>query len=295
MTQPLSQLNEAELQRLARVAERMFAGRPRLTPGNQPHRLRAGHGIEFLDYRDYQPGDSLREIDWLASARSRRPQVRRFRNETSSDWYLCLDDSASMGLQPGKWALAVQLAAALAYLLIHLDNRVSVLLFSDRIDGLKPMGRGQRAYAGILHLLAEKTPRVRGGDSILRSCIPYLASGCQFFVISDFLKARGMRQDLALMASIGEATHAIQVLDPADASLETMGSSTLVDVESGNSYLFDIVPEANDQAAAKVAELTTGIHSHCRRQRISFSSCNTSQHWREVLVGHLFQPGQGLA
>lgn len=142
MSEPLATLNEADLQRLARVAERLFAGRPQLTPGTQPHRLHAGQGVEFLDHRNYQPGDNVRDIDWLATARSRRPQVRRFRNETSSDWYICLDNSASMGLHLGKWSLAVQLAAALAYLLIHLDNRVSIILFSDRVDSLRPSGAG---------------------------------------------------------------------------------------------------------------------------------------------------------
>ncbi|MCB1858891.1 MAG: DUF58 domain-containing protein [Gammaproteobacteria bacterium] len=295
MSEPLATLNEADLQRLARVAERLFAGRPQLTPGTQPHRLHAGQGVEFLDHRNYQPGDNVRDIDWLATARSRRPQVRRFRNETSSDWYICLDNSASMGLHLGKWSLAVQLAAALAYLLIHLDNRVSIILFSDRVDSLRPLGRGQRAYAGILHLLGSIPPPTRGGGSQLGVCLPHLSRGCHFAVISDFLVTEGMHRDLALLASIGEDTQAIQVLAPGDSQVTAMGNATLIDIESGESCLIDAASVSNRLAAERLASRVLALATHCKRHRIGFSSCTSVQHWREVLLEHLMKPGRTLA
>ena len=122
---PLAALDEAELASLARVADRLLENRHLLAPGQRSNRSRSGFGIEFLDRREYSPGDDIRALDWRASARSRHPLVRRYCDEASSDWFILLDCSSSMAFGRGeKWTLALQCAAAMAYLLIHLGNRV---------------------------------------------------------------------------------------------------------------------------------------------------------------------------
>ncbi len=292
LNSPLKALDEAQLHRLARVAERLLAGRPRLVPGNRPHRLRAGAGVEFLDHREYQPGDSLRQIDWLASARSGRTQVRRYRNETAADWFICLDRSASMGIGGGtRWHLAVQLCAALAYLLLHLDNRVGLLLFSDHVDALKPLGRGQQAYSALLRLLERQRPVTTGGGSCLRSCIPHIRNGCQIMVISDFLTLDAMQNDLTLLARIGEGTHAIQILDPADTAVPGAGIATLEEIESGHRTILDLSERTRRQAAARLQALQQGLARHCQRQQIAYSLSDSSDHWRDALLGHLLKLG----
>ena len=116
---------------MTRVADRLLNTQHLLAPGHRSSQRRAGSGIEFLDHREFTPGDDPRRIDWRATARHRHPQVRRYCDEAAADWYIAVDCSASMMFgQAEKWALAVQCAAAMAYLLIHLDNRVALLLFS---------------------------------------------------------------------------------------------------------------------------------------------------------------------
>ena len=116
---PLELLNEAELGSLARVVDRLLNTRHLLAPGQRTNRLRPGFGVEFLDHREYSPGDDIRAVDWRSSARSRHPQIRRYSDEAASDWCILLDCSSSMAFgRNRKWSLAVQCAAAMAYRLV---------------------------------------------------------------------------------------------------------------------------------------------------------------------------------
>ena len=85
--------SESELSSLAKVAGRLFTGKQFTSSGHNPTRIRPGFGIEFLDYREYTHNDDQRYIDWRASVRSRQPQIRRYRDETSSDWFVCFPES----------------------------------------------------------------------------------------------------------------------------------------------------------------------------------------------------------
>jgi len=292
VTHPLRALNQAELIRLARVADRLLSGRPKITPGNRPHKLRAGHGIEFLDHRAFMQGDNLRDIDWRATARSRTPQIRRFRNETSSDWFICLDRSASMSLGDGrKWGLAIQLTAALAYLLIHLDNRVGLLTFSDRIDGFKPLGRGHHTYAALLRLLESTSPRSSGGDTLLHSCASQLQSGSQIIVISDFLTSDSLQPGLKLLAGIGEDVHAVQVLDEHETTLTQSGLLSLRDIETNRRISIHHTAEVQKQAEEQLGKLSKNLRQHCHKYQIAFTSCTTAENWKTILLDHLTSLG----
>ena len=144
-------IDEGELSRIARVADRLLAGHPIFTEGGTRRRLRSGRGTDFLDFRAYTPGDDLRQVDWRASARRPNLLVRRYHDEAAAQWYVCLDRSASMRAPDGeKWLLAVRIAAAFLYLLLHRSNRAGLLTFSNDIDAHCPAGHGRRQYRKTL-------------------------------------------------------------------------------------------------------------------------------------------------
>ena len=159
MTHPLALVDSTELKGLTRAADRLLVGSPLLAPGSRCHRRRAGSGLEFRDFRDFAPGDDPRNIDWRASARSSVAQIRRHYDDRAADWVLCLDRSASMTVGARrKWHLALQLAAAFAYLLLDLDHRVGLVVFSDQVDDMRRPGRGRSAYAQLLRRLYAAEP-----------------------------------------------------------------------------------------------------------------------------------------
>lgn len=101
-----------------------------------------GFSVEFSEYRPYQPGHSLDQIDWRVFARTNRLYVRRYEEETNLQAYLLIDISGSMRYPltstPKKLDYALFLSAALAYLLIHQRDAVGLFLFDEAIQHYLP-------------------------------------------------------------------------------------------------------------------------------------------------------------
>ncbi len=285
---PLESLNEAELGNLARVVDRLLNTRHLLAPGQRTNRLRPGFGVEFLDHREYSPGDDIRAVDWRASARSRHPQIRRYCDEAATDWFILLDCSSSMAFgRNRKWSLAVQCAAAMAYLLIHLGNRVSVLMFSDKIERRVPLGRGYSHYAGILRDLRRTTPADSGSGTGLRCCVSSIKRNSPVFVISDFLAADSMQDGLDALSMRGDRLHSMQILSSHDYRLPPGQSVRFRDVETGATMTADISAPQRIKYRQAFENFKNSLSTYCRNKRIHFSRHADDESWKSVLVAHL--------
>jgi uncharacterized protein (DUF58 family) len=285
---PLELLNEAELGSLARVVDRLLNTRHLLTPGQRTNRLRPGFGVEFLDHREYSPGDDIRDVDWRTSARSRHPQIRRYSDEAASDWFILLDCSSSMAFgRNRKWSLAVQCAAAMAYLLIHMGNRVSVLVFSDKIERMIPLGRGYSHYASILRGLRQTTPVDSGNATSLRCCVSTIKRNCPVFVISDFLAADNLQDDLNALSMRSDRLHSMQILSSHDNELPRGQSVRFKDVETGATLTADISAPRRIEYLQAFENFKNSLSAYCRNNRIHFSRHADDESWKSVLVEHL--------
>ncbi len=285
---PLESLNEVELGCLTRVADRLLNTRHLLASGQRPNRLRAGFGIEFLDHREYSPGDNIRDVDWRTSSRSRQPQIRRYCDEAATDWFILLDCSSSMAFeQAEKWELGIQCAAAMAYLLIHQGNRVSILLFSNRIEQMLPLGRGSSHYARILQTLRQTTPQDQGSGSDLRCCVSHIKRNSPIFVISDFLTDDGMQDGLTALSMRGDRVHSLQIVSDIDYRLPPESSVRFKDVETGKTITADISAPQRLNYQRAVADFKNSLSSFCRAKHIHFSRHAYQESWKSVLIHHL--------
>ncbi|MEI8342097.1 MAG: DUF58 domain-containing protein, partial [Verrucomicrobiota bacterium] len=102
-----------------------------------------GFSVEFSDYRDYQPGDDLRHLDWRLYARSDRLCIKRFEQETNVRFYFVIDSSASMSYRgDGAWASKFEcaqiLATALTWLMLRQNDAVGLLALEGAGETLKP-------------------------------------------------------------------------------------------------------------------------------------------------------------
>jgi uncharacterized protein (DUF58 family) len=290
---PLELLNEAELGNLARAADRLLTNRHLLAPGQRSNRLRPGSGIEFLDHREYSPGDDIRAVDWRASARSRHPQLRRYSDEAAADWFILLDCSSSMAFgHREKWALALQCTAAMAYLLIHLGNRVSILLFTDRVERVVPLGRGYRHYAGIMQTLRQALAADSGAGSSLRCCVSGIKRNSSIFVISDFLAADGMQDGLDALSMRGDKLHALQILSRHDYRLPAQQAVRFRDVESGATMTAGVNAGQRQAYLQACQDFNTRLAQYCRRKHIHFSRHDAAVAWKSVLLNHLKTGGR---
>jgi uncharacterized protein (DUF58 family) len=298
-------IDEPELRLFARLASPRLRGIA--ARGSDPHASRdsPGSGLEFLDFRDYQPGDDIRHVDWRQTARRQQAVTRRFRNEAAADWFICVDCSASVGMVESKWTMTVRLATALAYTCLFSGHRVAMLLFDDRIQGMCHLGRGAHQFTTLLNLLgardadsfASKTIEPKPGNtrsnaasrrhSNLGLCRDFLSRSSNIFVISDFLASDGMRPDVQAIRSVAASTSAIQVLADDEIKVPVSGLTNLFDVESGERR--QLVISQSEIAAANRALTQHGVdlRRDCNRLGVPFTTCRSGDAWQKVLIEHL--------
>ncbi len=287
----LLEIDENELARIARVANRFLASRPIVTDGSWHHRYRSGRGMDFLDFRDYVPGDDLRMIDWRASARSTNLLVRQFLDDAFSQWYVCLDRSASMGIHGAeKWRLAINLAAAWSYILLQMNARAGLLTFSEKVDAHCPARRGRNQYERTKRALLASAPRRTGGGSRLQACSRELGRHVSVVVISDFLAGDLMQPGLDRLRKLGGRVHALQVLSRREIERGPQAPVTLRDIESGKELFVDEDLEGSERGAdQRVKHLQSALADYCRNNDIPLTSCETGQSSKAIIVEHLMR------
>lgn len=197
---------------------------------------RRGEGVEFADHRPYVEGDDLRHVDWNIFGRLDLFFLKLFLEEQDLSVHVMYDMSASMGYgKPQKASAVRSLAAALAYVGIANNNRVTVSSFADGLSGQLANMRG-RSYT---HQLADfiLTGEPAGASDFEKSCrqITNTRSGRGIMVVlSDFMFKQGYEQGLRRLISRRYDLYAIQVLSPQELEPELTGDLKLLDMEDGD-------------------------------------------------------------
>src|SRR5438094_7410525 len=151
-----------------------------------------GRGMEFSEVRLYQPGDEIRTIDWNVTARAGVPFVKRYAEERELTVILLVDASASTrfaSVRQLKSALAAELAAVLAFSAISNNDKVGLVIFSDRIELALPPRKGNRHVLRVIREVLNCIPRGRGTNIplALEHLNGVTTRRCVTFLISDFL------------------------------------------------------------------------------------------------------------
>lgn len=200
------------------------------------HSVFKGMGMEFAEVREYQPGDEVRTIDWNVSARMRRLFVKRFVEERELTVLLIVDSSGSSRGGAGaqdKQGMAAELAAVLALTATRNNDRVGLLIHSDRVEHVVPPKKGRRHALRLVRDVLASRAMQRGTD---------LAAACDYaarllphrsivFVVSDFV-APPYESALTRLARRHDVV-AVVLDDPAERDLPNVGVARLVDAETG--------------------------------------------------------------
>jgi uncharacterized protein (DUF58 family) len=201
-----------------------------------------GQGMEFSEVREYQPGDEVRSIDWNVTARMRRPFVKRYIEERELTVMLVVDLSGSERfgtVNRFKSELASELAAVVAMSAVRNNDRVGVLLFTDRIEHVIPPRKGRRHVLRIIRDLLAFEPVGRGTDIV--AAIDYVARMLNehaiVFIVSDFLES-DIQHPLKLLAQRHDVV-AVTVEDPSERDLPDIGIARLIDPETGETFEVD--------------------------------------------------------
>ena len=166
------------------------------------HSVFQGRGMNFAEVREYQYGDDIRSIDWNVTARTGAPFVKVFEEERELTVMLVVDVSASGDFgtrERMKGDVAVEICALLAFSAIKNNDKVGLIIFSDRIEKFVPPRKGRRHVLRVLRELLYHRPRGRGTD--IGAALEYLTHVTKrkavAFLVSDFLSG-GFAKALAV-------------------------------------------------------------------------------------------------
>jgi uncharacterized protein (DUF58 family) len=210
--------------------------------GGEYHSVFKGLGMEFAEVREYAAGDDIRSIDWNVTARMGHPFVKLFREERELTVVLLVDQSASeyFGTRERlKSELAAEIGALLALSAVENNDRVGLVLFTDRVELTVPPAKGRRHVLRVVREILAHQPEGKGTD--LAGALDHLSRlqkrRAVVFLISDFL-AQGYEQSLSI-ASRRHDLIAVRLRDRREEMLPSVGVVALRDLETGRDLIVD--------------------------------------------------------
>ena len=216
------------------LSHQIFAG--------EYHSAFKGRGMAFSEVREYQWGDDVRNMDWNVTARMSTPYVKVFEEERELTVVLLVDISRSglFGTQVRtKREQIAEMAATLAFSAMLNNDKVGVLLFSDRVEKFIPPKKGRSHLLHIIRELLEYQREHDGTDvgEALRFLTNAIKRRCTAFVLSDMLDVREdgtPRYEDALKVAVNRHdVSVIRVYDPRERALPDVGLVHVKDSESG--------------------------------------------------------------
>ena len=255
--------------------------------GGEYHSAFKGMGMEFAEVREYYPGDDIRAIDWNVTARTGKPFIKKFDEERELTVMLMIDVSASGFFGTGellKFDAMIELASILSFSAINNNDKVGLLLFSDRIEKYIPPKKGK---SHVLRVIREMIyHRAKDRDTDIAFALEHIQRVLKrksiIFLISDFWD-NSFQQAMKLINKKHDLIN-IQILDKAEYSIPKVGFVKINDVESQSSSWIDTNNSyVQSTISNKIKRHNNIFHAFCKKHKIDLISINTAQGYLQPL------------
>jgi uncharacterized protein (DUF58 family) len=251
------------------------------------HSVFKGRGMAFSEVRLYQPGDDVRLIDWNVSARMNDVYIKLFTEEREMTVMLLVDMSASHRFgsrEHTKRELAAEMAALLAFSAIKNNDRVGLIIFTDRIEKFVPPKKGK---THVLRVVSEiLTYRPQGRRTDLALAVDFLGRVTRrrsvTFLLSDF-HAEGYDKALRIAHQRHDLVP-VTITDPMEEALPRMGVIYFEDPESGEVIAFDTSGPGAADYARRVKRAQSEREALFRRLKMDFINVRTGTPYVGALV-----------
>ncbi len=251
------------------------------------HSVFKGRGMNFEDVREYQPGDEIRAIDWNVTARLGTAFVKQFTEERELTVMLIVDVSASGNFgstTQSKRELAAEVACLLAFSAIRNNDKVGLLLFSDRVELFIPPKKGRSHTLRLIREILFFQPGGRGtapalaldylNKIVTRRAVVFFISDFQAPDFSHALAVSGRRHDFI----------AIHIQDERERVLPGIGIITLEDAESGEQIEVNTMDRGTRQRFTDFAdEHEAELSRTLRRNNIDAIALRTGEDYLPAL------------
>ncbi len=260
------------------------------------HSVFKGRGMDFAEVREYQYGDDIRSIDWNVTARAGTPFVKVFEEERELTVMLVVDVSASGDFgtrNQMKGEVAVEICALLAFSAIKNNDKVGLIIFSDRIEKFVPPRKGRRHVLRVLRELFYYEPEGRGTD--VQVALDYLNHVVRrravVFLVSDFiapefdrpLSVAGRRHDVI----------AVRMGDRREDELPPLGFVEFEDAETGDRTLVNTSVERFRAELHALVERSRAMQDGAfRRSKVDVIDIRTDEPYERPLMRFFKERGR---
>lgn len=266
--------------RTRRLVNDLFSG--------EYHSIFKGRGMEFDEVREYQVGDDVRMIDWNVTARSGTPFIKKFTEERELSVVFLIDASGSQHFGSGrhlKSELAAELTALLSLAAIKNNDKVGMIIFTDKIEKFVPPNKGRQHVLRLIREVLYFEPE--GKDTNISSALEYFLNVIKrrsvVFLISDFY-AENFEREL-LLAGRKHDLVAIRLTDPREMEMPSSGLVYLEDAETGRPLWVDTRDaEFRRQFAENRRDELAQIEKMFKQNNVDFIDLETSKSYIEPLI-----------
>lgn len=244
--------------------------------GNRPS-TRVGKGIDTVGYREYYPGDEMKDIDWKAYSRTEKLYVRQFEEEKTLTAHILLDASKSMDYPEQtatKYEYAAMIALGIAYTVSRKNDKFAISTFNENVDINAPK-RGMRYLLELTDRLADH--ELAGStdvDIVTHKYERLIKSRSLVVIISDFMEDFKHIESSVLRLS-GNDLILIQILDPFERNLPIKGDSRFYDMENGSEMKTYISDGFRKNYLKELEKHNAAIDGICKKTGAKFYSFTT--------------------
>jgi uncharacterized protein (DUF58 family) len=252
---------------LSRLEQLRFTAKTRRRGSHNGRRTAAKYGssLEFSDFRLYQPGDDVRQIDWNIYGRTQKHYIKRFLDEQELAITVFLDTSRSMQAVETKWHRAKELAAALSYIALSAEDRLSFIPVSSNPSNKitrKGSVYGKNVYYQVKQFSGQQS------DGAFAEVFPKneLKNNQLSLLITDGLEPLSSFESLfRLIASAKQEVKLIQLLSRQELQPNFVGDMKLIDSESNEAVNVTVNELIIEQYQKRLLEHNANLEALCQR------------------------------
>lgn len=264
------------------LSQNIFAG--------EYHSAYKGRGVIFSEVREYVPGDDVRDIDWNVTARQNKPFVKVYEEERELTVMLLVDVSGSRSfgaVGEAKMEKMAEIAATLAFSSIQNNDKVGMIMFSDKIEKFIPPKKGRKHILLLIREIINYQPENEGTDidRALRFLTNAIKKRTAAFLISDMIDTHDYTQSL-MIASRKHDLVTLQVYDKRDCEMPNIGLVKMRDLETGETAWIDTSSKSVRKTYAKAwYDRQQWITSVMTKSGVDMTSIATDEDFVKALLG----------
>ena len=260
--------------------------------------VKRGSSVEFADYRNYAPGDDLRQLDWNIYARLEKPFIKLLEDEEDLSVHLLLDASASMDFprddesETRKLLHAKRIAAALGYMALSSNDRLTLTVSDAAASEAFGPARGRGQTLSLLRFLdsinASGVTDLNAmlGDYARRTRRPGLA-----LLISDMFSPNGYLDGLNALLSRGHEAAVLHLLSPQEVTPPLAGDLRLIDVETGAAQEVSVDEAMRGIYTARLEAWREEMRQQCGRRGVWYFPLVTDSPWERLILSDMRRVG----